>query len=237
MNNNKRNKPDHDSSPETEQKLFRGGTQVDRTHLKQEKIKDQNMEEIKQILLELRREVKEMRSLREDVRTVQVNWEKEKLELEKITKTEEKIEKLEKDKIRNNLIVTGMRMETENEELLRNTMEKMINKKLSLNVKVKKAYKIGQDRYNVEMNNWNEKLKVLKTKGKLRGKEIYIDSALTLTEREIQKNIRDFAKKEIINGATVRVKYQGVEIDGRSWKWNKMEQKLMKVGEIKIPKN
>jgi hypothetical protein len=81
MNNNKRNKPDHDSSPEREQKLFRGGTQVDRTHLKQEKIKDQNMEEIKQILLELRREVKEMRSLREDVRTVQVNWEKENLEL------------------------------------------------------------------------------------------------------------------------------------------------------------
>jgi thiol:disulfide interchange protein len=156
-------------------------------------------------------------------------------------KTEEKIEKLEEDKIRNNLIVTGIRMETENEERLRNTMEKMITKELRLNVKVKKAYKIGQDRYNVEMNNWNEKLKVLKTKGKLRGKlrgkEIYIDSALTLTEREIQKNIRDFAKKEIINGATVRVKYQGMEIDGRSWKWNKMEQKLMKVGEIKVPKN
>jgi hypothetical protein len=51
-------------------------------------------------------------------------------------------------------------------------------------VKVKKVYKIGQDRYNVEMNNWNEKLMVLKTKGKLRGKEIYIDSALTLTERD-----------------------------------------------------
>jgi hypothetical protein len=37
MNNNKRNKPDHDSSPETEQKLCREGTQVDRTQLKQEK--------------------------------------------------------------------------------------------------------------------------------------------------------------------------------------------------------
>jgi hypothetical protein len=249
MNNNKRNKPDQDSSPETEQKLFRGGTQVVRTQLKQEKTEDQNMEEIKQILLELSREVKEMRndisqnnkemkSLREDVRTMQVNWEKEKLDLaEKVTKTEEKIEKLEKDKIRNNLIVTAMRMETDDEELLRNTMEKMINKELSLNVKVKKVYKIGQDRYNVEINNWNEKLMVLKTKGKLRGKEIYIYSALTLTEREIQNNIRDFAKKERINGATVRAKYQGVEIDGRSWKWNKKEQKLMKVGEIKAPKN
>jgi hypothetical protein len=62
MNNNKRNKPDHDSSPETEQKLFRGGTQVGRTQLKQEKTEDQNMEEIKQILLELSREVKEMRN-------------------------------------------------------------------------------------------------------------------------------------------------------------------------------
>jgi hypothetical protein len=129
-------------------------------------------------------------------------------------------------------------METEDEELQRNTMEKMINKELRLNVKVKKVYKIGQDRYNVERNNWNEKLMVLKTKRKLRGKEIYIDSALTLTEREIQKNIRDFAKQERINGATVRVKYQGVEIDGRSWQWNKKEQKLMKVGEIiKAPKN
>jgi predicted RNase H-like nuclease (RuvC/YqgF family) len=121
MNNNKRNKPDHDSSPETEQKLFRGGTQVGRTQLKQEKTEDQNMEEIKQILLELSREVKEMsndisqnnkemKSLRENVRIMQVNWEKEKLDLEeKITKTEEKIEKLKKDKIRNNLIVTGIR--------------------------------------------------------------------------------------------------------------------------------
>jgi hypothetical protein len=33
--------------------------------------------------------------------------------------------------------------------------------------------------------------------------------------------------------STVRVKHQGVEIDGRNWKWNKKEQKLMKVGEIK----
>jgi hypothetical protein len=57
MNINKRNKPDHDSSPETEQKLFRGGTQVGRTQLRQEKTEDQNMEEIKQILLELSREV------------------------------------------------------------------------------------------------------------------------------------------------------------------------------------
>jgi hypothetical protein len=59
-NNNKRNKPDHDSSPETEQKLFRGGTQVDKIQLKQEKTEDQKMKEIKQILLELSREVKEM---------------------------------------------------------------------------------------------------------------------------------------------------------------------------------
>jgi chromosome segregation ATPase len=87
------------------------------------------MEEIKQILLELSREVKEMsndisqnnkemKSLRENVRIMQVNWEKEKLDLEeKITKTEEKIEKLKKDKIRNNLIVTGMRMETGKETI------------------------------------------------------------------------------------------------------------------------
>ncbi|KAH0817300.1 hypothetical protein GEV33_005491 [Tenebrio molitor] len=226
MNNNKRNKPDHDSSPETEQKLFRGGTQVGRTQLKQEKTEDQNMEEIKQILLELSREVKEMsndisqnnkemKSLRENVRIMQVNWEKEKLDLEeKITKTEEKIEKLKKDKIRNNLIVTGMRMETEDEELLRNTMEKMINKELSLNVKVKKVYKIGQD----------------KQKEKLERKEIYIDSALTLTEREIQKNIRDFAKKERINGAT-ETRWPG------KGKIDKMNYTLYYAGEKKQGKN
>jgi thiol:disulfide interchange protein len=206
MNNNKRNKPDHDSSKGNE---------------KRHQSKQQRNEEPQRGCKNHAGELGEGKA--EPGRKDHENRRKDR--------------KTRKGQDTQQLVATGMRMDTEDEELLRNTMEKIINKELSLNVKVKKVYKIGQDKYNVEMNKWNEKLMVLKTKGKLRGKEIYTDSALTLTKREIQKNIRDFAKKERINGTTVRVKYQGVEIDGRSWKWNKKEQKLMKVGEIKAPKN
>ncbi|KAK9727614.1 hypothetical protein QE152_g19059 [Popillia japonica] len=54
-------------------------------------------------------------------------------------------------------------------------------------------------------------MKILRVKSKLKGKDIYIDSELTLEERSIQRKIRDKAREERNRGARVRVKYQQLE--------------------------
>lgn len=46
------------------------------------------------------------------------------------------------------------------------------------------------------MAEWPEKLKILKEKSKLRGKDIYIDSEVTYKERNVQKRIRVIAREE-----------------------------------------
>jgi hypothetical protein len=66
--------------------------------------------------------------------------------------------------------------------------------------KVKNCYNINKDQVLLEMEEWSGKEKVMKQKGKPRGKKetekIFIGNNLTKQEREIQKKLRAIAKEE-----------------------------------------
>lgn len=97
----------------------------------------------------------------------------------------------------------------------------MIEKELGLQTEVKKTYKIGEKKLIIEKYNWKDKMKVLKKKSKLKGtptgQKIYIDSDPTLREREVQKQIREIARKQKENAALVKIKYQKLETNEKLW--------------------
>lgn len=258
----KRDKPEHDSSLEEEKQVPRKSKIETTTPTKsQNKEENINMEEIKVMILNLRKEIKEdvteikrevgtevneigrdvrclreeieqnteeMKLIREEINRMREEWRREREEMiGKLREAEEKIEKLEKDRIRNNLVVCGIDMMPNSDEVLKEAMESMLEKELKVRVKTKKVYKIGPKKCIMEMNDWQDKVMVLKEKGRLKGKSVFIDSDLTATEREIQKKIRDIARDERKKGAkVVKVRYQRLDIDGRTLEWDRKEQVL-----------
>lgn len=256
----KREKPEHDNSPETEKEISQRSKVVVRVHQQTKPItfkttgnsedsQEDTMEEVMAVLREIQGDIKdmkrgiernndEMKNLGEEIRIMKKDWNEEKEEIrEQLRNANERIEKLEKDKIRNNLVVTGIGKNMDSEDLLKQTVERMIKKELDMEMKIKTAYKIGEERCIVEMEQWADKLRILKAKNRLRGKDVFIDSAMTVKEREIQKFIRDFAKAEKTKGASVKVKYQKIEIDGKTLKWNAKEQKLTDTQEVHTNKS
>lgn len=103
----------------------------------------------------------------------------------------------------------------------------MLKEELGVATNIGEAYKIGEDKCIIETQQWEDKLKILKEKNKLKGKNVYIDSAMTPNEREIQKILRDFARSESRKGAKVKVKYQKVIINGEAWTWDKKKEKMV----------
>lgn len=173
----------------------------------------------------------EVREMREEIDRMKEMWAREKNELkDKMEKFEEEMERRERHKIRNNLVVTGVELKVSEREKLKVELTKLIEAELGLKVGVGDAYKIGERKYVMEVNNWAEKLQILKEKRRLKGRSIYLESELTRDERIIQKKIRDVARRERGKGVTVRVKYQGAEINGQVMVWDRGEQKL-------VPKN
>lgn len=207
-----------------------------------EEIKD-DIKEIKEDLKGMEKEIKQNREdmevVKEEIKLMKLNWEKEKNEiLEKLEDSDKKLEKSEKNKIRNNLVVSGIQISTQDEEEIKAEIENMIDKEIRVKAAVKKAYKIGQNKYIIKMNNWSDKIKILKEKNKMKGRDIFIDSDLTRQERNVQKILRDVAREEKNRGAIVKVRYQKIEINGKMWKWSHKEERLLEMSnELNQAKN
>uniref|UniRef100_A0A6P7FZJ9 Uncharacterized protein PF11_0207-like n=1 Tax=Diabrotica virgifera virgifera TaxID=50390 RepID=A0A6P7FZJ9_DIAVI len=166
-------------------------------------------EDIKDMKKEIQKSKEEMGSMVEEITQVKAEWDKEKEAVySRIKEAEDRMEKIERQKIRNNLLITGITMDAQNDSILEEAMEKMIEQELMLKTKIKKAHKIGQERCIVEMAEWGDKVKILKEKAKLRGKDIFIEADLTKHEQKIQKHMRDVAREEKKKGNVVKVGYQ-----------------------------
>jgi hypothetical protein len=192
----------------------------------------EDIKAIRDDLRDMKSEIKEnkveIHQTKEEIQKMKNDWAKEKEEL--ITNVQNvlnKTEKIMKEKIRNNLVITGIDIDTNDNETLTIATEKMIEQELKVKVKVNKAYKIGQQRCIIELQNFEDKIATLKAKRNLKGKNIFIESELTENERKIQKELRDIARNEKSNGATVKIRYQKLEINGITMKWDKKEQKLV----------
>lgn len=155
---------------------------------------------------------------------------------QKVTEINKKIDNMERDKRRNNIVVQGIEITTPTERKIKEEMENFIKDNLEIDIKIGNARKIGTNIVLIELGDNNDKHKIMKNKNKLKNikdKRIYINDDMTKEEREIQKRIRMVAKEEKQNKRHVKVGFQKLEIENKHFKWNKETNSL----ETFIPKN
>lgn len=169
---------------------------------------------------------KEIIALRQEIKATNEKWEQKYKEMEnKLKVLEVKVDHLEREKRKNNVVVTGIQMEEETEEPHKQIQEWM-NKELEINCIVKETKKIAQNKVLVTMEHFEEKIKVLKNKNKLKGKTVYIDSDLTQRERNTQWKLRMEARKIRGTGKNVKLGHLALMVNGKWMIWNEEENKL-----------
>lgn len=178
------------------------------------------MNEIK----EIRREQKENHDQLTAVKQENENLKKE---IKHITA---RMEDLEKERKRKNLIITGVKIDKNDENVIKNDLESFITRELKLNIKLRSARRIGEKTCVVETESMTDKFSILEKKSMLRSHQdrIYIESDLTKKEVEIQKQIRKTAKEEKDKGNQTKVGYKKLIVNGKEWRWNEEHDKLTK---------
>lgn len=131
----------------------------------------------------------------------------------------------EKEEKKENIAVKGI---TTEEKDLKRWITKFLNEKLEINIEVKGCWE-RKGVYIAKMENWEDKMKVMANKYKLknfkRGK-IFIEHDLTWQERQIQGKISKWAKEEREKGSEVKVGYARAKIGGIWKKWEDIKKEL-----------
>lgn len=205
---------------------------------------DNRIDKILAMMIEMRTDMKEikaqnekfneeLKTLKAENRSLKEDKEKMKEEIKEMkkemTKTKIRIEQLEKEKKENNIIISGMDIDAYDDKSTNKLMEEFMKQSMNIEIDIKKASKIRQKKYLVELKNPADKEKVMKNKSKLRKikDKIYIDEDLTMGEREKRKQINKRAQEEKAKGQVVKVGYNKIIIDGKEWRWDRQEETLV----------
>ncbi|XP_023312131.1 spectrin alpha chain, non-erythrocytic 1-like [Anoplophora glabripennis] len=205
------------------------------------------MESVKEIRTEVKQIRKEMKEYKEEIyqlRKENGNLKKEcetiKQENEEMKKeiklTKNRVDNLEKYAKENNVIITGMIIDTDDAKALKETMANFLEMKLNVEVKLKRVRKLGQKTCLMELSSEEDKKMVMENKSKLRNlknERIYINDDLTKSEIEMRKMIREKAEEERANGKTIKIGYKKLIVDGKVWRWNQNEERLEEVNKRK----
>lgn len=184
------------------------------------------MNEIKEIRKEQISYKQELEKIREENKSL-----REEIKLLKL-----KTESMDKERRRNNIIVTGLEMDSKNE--MKDIIEGVIKEELQVEAKIKKVTGLGKRTCLVELESEVNKIDIMKNKNKLRnmkGAKVYINNDLTVEERKIQKIIREVEVEEKRKGNKTKVGYKKLFINDAEWKWDAHKEKL--VNTMSKPKN
>lgn len=241
------------SEDEEESDPFVQSKKTFRTPSKGKKTNEDKLDEILELLRDTKREVRDMqvdikemrkdqqnirselRRLKEENEMLRNNYEKVIEENEKLKKEASEIrnnvEWLEKEKRERNIVLTGLTIDTVNNEELKAGITKFMSEKLALSVQIKAARKVGEKACLIELPSIEEKEKIMQNKNKLKnfGNGVcYINHDLTRRERAIGKQIRERARTEKQMGKQVKMGVRKLVIDGEEWRWNKEKEALEK---------
>lgn len=196
--------------------------EVDKIRKEQEKFN----EEIKQIKRENEDLRKENRSIKEENKKITTMLGTMQMQMEKI----------EKEKRKKNVVVTGISIDTNNENILKQVIANMLKDELKITVHVSSVHKLGDAACLVELEKEEDKAEIMRNKYKLKelkDRKIFINNDLTQMEREKEREIRKIAQIERSKGNTVKIGYNKINVGEEEWRWNNETKKLEK----RQPKN
>lgn len=198
----------------------------------QQKKQAETMNILTEELKELKEEQKEYRREMGELKLANEKAMEEINQLQnELSNTNKRLQKLEGEKRRRNIVIQGLPIDTDNPNMLKNTVGGFIEKELGVKVKVNDARKLGDKTCLVELDNKYEKSKVMQNKMKLnqQKEKIYVNDDLTKDEREIQAKIRIMAREQKSKGKITKIGYQRLIVNNELWKWNKEKRQLEKI--------
>lgn len=226
-----------DSSPETLKKLK--SSQMDKADMDRiltaiESVKNQISEEAtarKQEIEELKKMIKDDKEeLMKIIKADKAEWvEQNEVMAVKQSKTDWRINQIEKQQKKNNLILTNYNTSETDPRKLIVEIEGMLQGKIEERVNVDAVIRIKTsvgDKFIVKMKDFDDKLAVMRKKKMLYEERngdklpIYVDDDLTQEDREIQKLARDQCKKAREQGKKAKVGYRRIYINEKEHKWN-----------------
>lgn len=220
--------------------IFRRSKRTVRSPMKKsEKQQTGEMDEIKDMMREIMREVKEVRksqnTYEEEIKMLKTENNDLK---QRITTLENKIHNLESQGRKNNIVIKGVNFSKDN---VAQEVVDFLKSELQVNVKINKAEIIKPKNSPVfvvaSMESWQGKMEVMKGKNKLRGTKKYIDDDLTKEERAIQAGLRSIAKSEKSKGKETKVGYKKIFIDGVRWTWDTCKRGIVEDNPTSVTKN
>lgn len=137
-----------------------------------------------------------------------------------------------------NIIIKGANLQGPEVE---KKVEELLGNKIQVKATITASYNISKtgekDIILAKVQNWQQKMDIMRNKIKLRGSGIYIESDMTLQERNIQLQIRKIAREERSKQKTVKVGYEKLWINGTMYKWDKKENGVVEQSTHAASKN
>ncbi|KAK4875255.1 hypothetical protein RN001_011677 [Aquatica leii] len=144
---------------------------------------------------------------------------------EKIENLERRVEVMEREKRRKNLVIREMEGQERREER-KKQLDKLFKNLLGFEKGIRDAIKLASGLILVTLDSVEVKLQILKKKGKLRRTRIFIDEDTTPVERQVQKNIRMEERKLKEEGKRTKIGFMKLWVEGEKMHWNVKENKL-----------
>ncbi|XP_017879159.1 trichohyalin-like, partial [Ceratina calcarata] len=166
----------------------------------QNKERHRRKEEKEEVVEEVMEKIEEKINER-DKRKEEKEMERSKEAWNEVKRIHRKLEERERREKKNKIVIRGLEVpKREAKEKTRQfLMEEFGVKEGIVGIEIIGGGEIAKVSI-VEMENWEAKQEVMKKKGKLRGKRIYIDHDMTQEERRVQKLLREKAREEINEG-------------------------------------
>ncbi|VEN37592.1 unnamed protein product [Callosobruchus maculatus] len=149
-----------------------------------------------------------------------------------IKELRDNIEIIEKHRRQNNVVMSGREIHTYDQAVLKEEISNFIQTHLKIETKIKATRKLGPKTCLIELEDQQEKMKIMKNKARLKDikdERIYINHDTTIKERAMEKAMRKIAQEERSKGNDVKVGVRKMFINGIEWKWNGREEKMEKV--------
>ncbi|KAK9719690.1 hypothetical protein QE152_g22541 [Popillia japonica] len=140
------------------------------------------------------------------------------------------IEIIDREKRKNNIIVSGLTIDAEDPTVLKQAVTNMIKQHLKIDIAIKTTKKIGTQTCVVELEKAEDKINIMRNKHLLKNvhpDKIYINEDLTKQEKDKMKIMREKAKEEIEKGNTVKIGYNKIIVNGVEWRWHNKEKKII----------
>uniref|UniRef100_A0A6P7H8S3 Uncharacterized protein LOC114348691 n=1 Tax=Diabrotica virgifera virgifera TaxID=50390 RepID=A0A6P7H8S3_DIAVI len=155
-----------------------------KTHRTPTNISDEKLEKILYLMQEMKAEIKdEMKLIREDQKSYAMEMKKLKEENEELRKENEDIkaeltqikqnmEWIDKEKRKNNIVLSGLNIDTRNQAGLKIATENFLQTNLQLEIHIRTVIKIGESHYLIQLYHGEDKQTVMENKYKLKNIEI-----------------------------------------------------------------